>query len=937
MATNVDKAVYASPQGISALDEPPEIEIEVVPDDAAAGVQADGSMIVDLSGGEQDSPGDDKFEENLAELLDDSELTVLASDLDFHVDNDRRGRADWEKTYQHGLKLLGLKLEERTEPWDGACGIVHPMITEAVVRFQAETTTETFPASGPVKTKIIGRETKAKKEAAERVTADMNWELTENMPEFRGEHERMLWELPAVGSSFKKVYYDEALGRQVSTFVSAEDVLLPYGTSDLSTAHRITHVLRKTKDELVRDMEAGFYKEYDLDDVPPRQTDEIKQAKDAETGFTDINDERYVIHEVHANLVIKGDRLREADSKIAYPYVVTYIKDATSRVLAVRRNWREEDPKRVRRQHFVHYQYVPGFGSYGYGLFHLIGGYAQGSTSILRQLVDAGTLANLPGGLKTRGLRIKGDDTPIGPGEFRDVDIGSGTIKDNIMPLPYKEPSVVLAGLLEKIIEDGRRFAATADMQISDMSAQAPVGTTLAILERQLKVLTAVQARTHYSLKQELKLLKEIIRDYTPDQYDYDPATGVRSAKRSDYNLVEVIPVSDPNASTLSQRVVQHQAAIQMAGMAPEIYDLPQLHREMLEVLGFKNAAKIVPLPEDHKPCDPITENMNFLRGKPVKAFLYQDHLAHISAHRAAMQDPMIMQVMGQNPKAPQIMAAATAHLAEHMGYLHRQQVEAQLGMTLPPEGESLSPQVESALSSMMAQAAQRVLEQNQAMAAAAAQQQMANDPLVQLQMQELAVKKEEAATKRMKVTLDAAAKADELRIRETEVEGKLQAEGIRMSVDMQKTTATMAANAEQQGMKLGVDIGKAKHDAQIKEKDAEHKRRLAEADQAHRHTMEDAANELAGKKFDADTAHKAHQVLSSEGLAREKMGFEKDRAQRDDDFRREDATRRQQFDEKKLSAEEKRAAQQAKMKQSAGANSPAAKKTPAKRPTPKK
>lgn len=923
LAANVDKAMYAAPQGLAALDAPTDIEIEVVDPSLEEGMQDDGSMVVDLGGG-KDAPASSEFNENLAEKLDEEELLRIVGDLDFNIDNDKRSRSDWEQTYKDGLKLLGLKIEERTEPWDGACGVVHPMITEAVVRFQAETATETFPASGPVKTKIIGKETKHKKDAAARVEADMNHELTERMPEFRPEHERMLWELPAVGSAFKKVYYDPAMERQVSVFVSAEDVLLPYGTTDLSTCYRITHVMRKTKHQLLKLMESDFYKAYDLDDVPPRVGDDVKQAKDKETGFTDINDERYVLHESHVDLVIKGDSKRKPGSDCAHPYVVTYIKDATTRILAIRRNWREEDETYQKRHHFVQYNYVPGFGAYGYGLFHLIGGYAQSATAILRQLVDAGTLANLPGGLKTRGLRIKGDDVPIAPGEFRDVDVGSGTIKDNILPLPYKDPSATLASILDKIIEDGRRFAATADMQISDMSAQAPVGTTLAILERQLKVLTAVQARTHFSLKQELKLLKEIIRDFTPDQYDYDPATGVRSAKKSDYDLVELIPVSDPNAATLSQRVVQHQAAIQMAEMAPEIYDLPQLHREMLEVLGFKNAAKIVPLPDDMKPLDPITENMNLLKGKPAKAFLHQDHMAHIAAHRAAMQDPMIMQVMGQNPKAPMIMAAAAAHLAEHMGYLHRQQVEAQLGMTLPPEGESLPPQVEAALSAMMAQATQRVLEQNQAIAAAAAAQQAAQDPLIQLQMRELAVKEKEAETKDKKVVLDAAAKADEIRIKEMEVTGKLEAEGVRVAADTQEAIATLAANAEQQGLKIGTDIARAKHEAALKEKQAENDRQLAIADQQHRHVMEESAQQLANKQFDADTAHKAHQVVSSEGLQREKMN-------RDDSFRREESARNQQFNEKKLSSEEKRAAQQAKAK-SAAAKKSTTKKTPAKR-----
>jgi hypothetical protein len=849
---NIDKSVYTAPLGLAdiGMAEEDPLEIEIVSDDEEAGMQEDGSMIVDLEGrGEKLEDPNSDFAENLAESLDDTVLLKITSDLEFEIDNDRNGRRDWEKTYKEGLNLLGLKIEERDEPWEGACGIHHPMITEAVVRFQAETTTETFPAKGPAKSKIIGKETRAKKEAAERVETDMNNELTENMPEFRPEHERLLWELPCVGSAFKKVYYDNSLGRQVSMFVSAEDVLLPYGTSDLSSCRRITHVMRKTKDEIVRLQESGFYKTIELGDNQ-HEHDDVKRAKDKETGATDLNDDRFIIYESHVDLFIAEDSRREPKTLRAYPYVVTFIKNSASQVLAVRRNWKENDKYYCKRLHFVQYNYVPGFGSYGYGLFHLIGGYAKGATAILRQLVDAGTLSNLPGGLKTRGLRIKGDDTPIAPGEFRDVDVGSGTISDNIMTLPYKEPSVVLAATLDKIVEDGRRFAATADMQISDMSAQAPVGTTLAILERQLKVLTAVQARVHYSLKQELKLLKDIIRDYTPDKYTYDPATGTRSAKKADYEVVDIIPVSDPNASTLSQRVVQHQAAIQMATMAPEIYDLPVLHREMLEVLGFKNAAKIVPLPEDMKPCDPVTENMNILKSKPVKAFLYQDHMAHIATHRAAMQDPMIMQVMGQNPKAPMIMAAATAHLAEHMGYLHRQQIEARLGMTLPPEGEHLPPQVEAALSSMMAQASQQVLEQNQAIAAAQAADAAARDPLVQLQMKELAVKEKDAATKEKKVVLDAAAKADELRIREKEVDGRLEAEGVKIASTIQKDKATIAGTNLRDGIKLAIDAQKVKQDAKDKEK----------------------KDGLERDRMERDTAHKAHQTVSNENLQREKM-----------------------------------------------------------------
>ncbi len=574
---------------------------------------------MEISIGEGD---DDTFSDNLADEVSDSALQSMASELCSDIDNDKASRKDWEKAYTEGLKLLGLQMEERTEPWNGASGVFHPMITEAVVRFQAETITETFPAQGPVRTKIIGKETPDKKEAAARVQDDMNYQLTEKMVEFRPEHERMLWSLPATGSAFKKVYYDPSLGRQVSIFIPAEDIILPYGTTEMDTCYRITHVMRKTKNEIMKLQQAGFYRDIDLSE-PDKSISDIQKAKDKETGFSDINDDRYTLYECHVDLDLKGfeDEEDGEATGIMLPYVVTLIK-GTNDVLAIRRNWEEDDPLKLKRQHFVHYQYIPGFGAYGFGLFHLIGGFAKSATSLMRQLIDAGTLANLPGGLKTRGLRIKGDDTPIAPGEFRDVDVGSGTIRDNILPLPYKEPSQTLYTLLQNIVEEGRRFAATADMKVSDMSGNAPVGTTLALLERQLKVMTAVQARVHFALKQELGLLKNIIRDYSDTDYLYEPeGTKGPRAKQSDYQHVDVIPVSDPNAATMSQRVVQYQAVIQMAQMAPDIYDLPQLHRRMLEVLGIKNADKLVPLEEDQKPTDPVSENQNVLKGKPLKKY----------------------------------------------------------------------------------------------------------------------------------------------------------------------------------------------------------------------------------------------------------------------------------------------------------------------------
>ena len=784
MATNIDKALYQQPQGIESLaqDEEP-IEIEII-DPEAVDIHA-GDLDIHIG---KDEEGD-TFDENLAEVLDENDIMSMASDLAGDIENDRDSRKDWEKAYTEGLKLLGLQYEERTEPWNGASGVFHPMITEAVVRFQSETITETFPAQGPVRTKILGKETPEKQEASVRVEEDMNYELTEVMREFRPEHERMLWSLPATGSAFKKVYYDPNLGRQVSIFVPAEDIILPYGTSDLDTCYRVTHVMRKTKNEIVKLQQAGFYRDIELPD-PGKEQDNIKKAKDKETGFSDLNDDRYTLYECHVDLVLKGDEDKDDDGEptgITKPYVVTLIKGSND-VLAIRRNWEQDDPLELKRQHFVHYQYIPGFGAYGFGLFHLIGGYAKSATSLMRQLVDAGTLSNLPGGLKTRGMRIKGDDTPIAPGEWRDVDIGSGALRDSILPLPYKEPSQVLMGLLGQIVEEGRRFAATADMKVSDMSAQAPVGTTLALLERQLKVMSAVQARLHYTFKQELRLLAAIIRDYTDPAYDYDPIDAPRKAKKEDYNHVDILPVSDPNAATMSQRVVQYQAVIQMAQMAPDIYDLPQLHRQMLSVLGVKDADKLVPLPDDQKPKDPVSENMAALRGEPLKAFFYQDHQSHIQVHMSAMQDPIIMELVGQNPKAPQIQAAMMAHIAEHVGFAYRQKIEQQMGMPLPPEDEKLPPEMEIQLSSMMAQAAQQVLQQSQAMAAQKQAQQQSQDPLIQMQQQELQLKEKE------------------LQIKEQDVQGRLDIERKRLDIDamnkagqlqQQKTTANINAMAK--------------------------------------------------------------------------------------------------------------------------------------------
>jgi hypothetical protein len=796
-----DKALTQAPMGIDALaqDEEP-IEIEIV-DPEEVNIHA-GDL--EISIGKEEEDGDEGFNDNLAEYMDEGAMQSLAGELSGSIDQDKASRKDWEKAYTEGLKLLGLQYEERTEPWNGASGVFHPMITEAVVRFQSETITEMFPAAGPVRTKIVGKETTEKKEAAKRVQEDLNYELTEVMREFRPEQERMLWSLPATGSAFKKVYYDPSLGRQVSMFVPAEDIILPYGTTDMDTCYRLTHVMRKTANEIKKLQQAEFYIDIELGEATKEQTD-IQKAKDKETGFSDIDDDRYTLLEIHVDLDLEGYEDVDGDGEetgIALPYVVTMIK-GTNEILAIRRNWKEEDDLRLKRQHFVHYQYIPGFGAYGFGLFHLIGGFAKSATSIMRQLVDAGTLSNLPGGLKSRGLRIKGDDTPIAPGEWRDVDVGSGNMRDSILPLPYKEPSLVLSGLLDKIVEEGRRFAASADMKVSDMSAQAPVGTTLAILERQLKIMTAVQARLHYAFKQELRLLSTIIRDYTDPDYDFEPEEGKRTAKQSDYACCDIIPVSDPNAATMSQRVVQYQAVIQMAQMAPDIYDLPQLHRNMLEVLGIKNAEKLIPLAEDMKPKDPVSENQELLKCEPAKAFFHQDHKSHIAVHQAMMQDPTVMAIIGQNPKAQQIMAAVSAHLAEHVGFQYRQQIEMQLGMPLPADDQQLPPQVEISLSGMLAQAAQQALAQNQAQAAQQQAQQQAQDPLVQMQQQELAIKQQEAQTNAQKVQGDLQLKQADLQIKSQALTAKTSLEAAKIKISQEQ----LSSKTKLDGIKAASEI----------------------------------------------------------------------------------------------------------------------------------
>jgi hypothetical protein len=706
-----------------------------------------------------------------------------------------------------------MKIEERTEPWEGACGVYHPLLSEALVKFQSETMMATFPAAGPVKTKIIGRETAAKKESAMRVQEDMNYQLTDVMKEYRPEHERMLWGLGLAGNAFKKVYYDPNLERQVSLFVPAEDIVVPYGASDLASAERVTHVMRKTENELRRLQHGGFYRDVELG-TPENVLDEIEKKIAEKMGFRATTDDRYKILEMHVHLDLKGFEHKEdgKETGIALPYVVT-IEKGSSEVLAIRRNWEPDDETYQPRQHFVHYFYIPGFGFYAFGLIHLIGAFAKSGTSIIRQLVDAGTLSNLPGGFKARGMRVRGDDTPIAPGEWRDVDVPSGTLRDNLLPLPYKEPSQTLMALLGQIIEEGRRFANTADLSMSDMSAQAPVGTTLAILERTLKNMSAIQARIHYSMKQELGLLKEIIADYTPPDYTYDPEEGPRKAKKSDYDSVDVIPVSDPNAATMAQKIVQMQAVFQMAQQSPQIFNMPLLNRQMLEVMGIKDAEKLVPMDDDQKPLDPVTENQNVLMMRPVKAFLNQDHKAHITVHMAAMQDPKIQQLLQGNPQAQMMQQAMMAHVSEHLGFEYRRQIEQQLGMTLPAEkteeGDDnyMDPEVEARLSPMLAQAAQQLLQKNMQETQQAQAQQQAQDPLVQMQMQELQLKAQENQRKVAKDQADAALKASQQQIERERIQAQTATDDKRIKMDAMKTAVQMKSDKERHMMDKGVDV----------------------------------------------------------------------------------------------------------------------------------
>jgi hypothetical protein len=810
---DIDKSLNQAPIGLD-LDSPDTdegLDIEIVIEDSEA-------QDVEVEEEEED----DEFAENLAEDMDDGALTELAGDLLGEFDDDISSRKDWMQTYVDGLELLGMKVDDRTEPWPGACGVYHPLLSEALVKFQAETMMETFPARGPVRTEILGKETPAKKEAAQRVEADMNYQLTDVMIEYRPEHERMLWGLGLSGNAFKKVYFDPSLGRQTSMYVPAEDVVVPYGSSNLETSPRVTHVMRKTPNEVKKLQVAGFYRDIELDD-PVDTLDEVESAIAERMGFRASTDDRYKLLEMQVELELEDDSYRdEEDEGIALPYIVT-IEKATQTILSIRRNWNSDDKLKAKRQHFVHYPYVPGFGFYAFGLIHLIGAFAKSGTSLIRQLVDAGTLSNLPGGFKTKGLRVKGDDTPIAPAEWRDVDVASGTMRDNIMPLPYKEPSQVLYSLLGTIVEEGRRFAGAADMKISDMSGQAPVGTTLAILERTLKSMSAIQARIHYSMKQEFKLLKTIIRDYTPVAYSYDPVEGSRKAKQADYDMVAVIPVSDPNAATMAQKIVQYQAVLQLAQTAPQIYDMPYLHRQMLDVLGITNANKLVPLKDgdDMKPRDPVSENMDVINGKPVKAFIYQDHDSHIAVHMGMMQDPQVAEMIGQNPQGQTVMAAMQAHMQEHLAFSYRKQVEEQAGVPLPPPNADMSEDIELQVSRLAAAAAQQLLQKKQAEAQQQQNQQMAQDPIVQMQMQELQIKQGELELKKQKLMIDAAEKNDRIELEQMRIESQEEIAGLQAGVKLATSKGDLDAKQEAEGLRIGMEIAREQMNMNQQQKEA--------------------------------------------------------------------------------------------------------------------
>ena len=788
-----------TPFEIEGQEDSEELEIEIVNPEAVSIETEDGGMIIDFEGGITESlvgPGHDA---NLAEFIDDDELKIMATEMIADFQADRESRSDWARAYVKGLDLLGMKVEDRQQPWSGASGVFHPLLTEAVVRFQAQAMGEIFPASGPVRTKIVGKQTPERTDQANRVQNEMNYLLTEEMSEYRDEMEQMLFKLPIAGSAFKKVYYDPLMERPCAMFVPSEDFVASYGASDLKTCPRYTHVMKKTANEVLQLQVNGFYKEGELPEPTPDYSD-IQEKYDELDGEEAVieDDDRHTILEMHVDLNLSGEF--EDPDGIARPYVVT-IDKSSSTILAIRRNWYEGDEKKKKRMHFVHYRYLPGLGFYGTGLIHLMGGLAKSATSILRQLIDAGTLSNLPAGLKARGLRIKGDDTPLMPGEFRDVDVPGGAIRDSITFIPYKEPSSVLYSLLGNIVEEGRRIGSVADMQVGDMNPNAPVGTTLALMERSMKVLSGVQARLHASLKHELRILASIIHDYMPAKYSYEIEGNFNRTQDFD-KRIDVIPVSDPNAATMSQRVMQYQAAIQLAQQSPQIYDMGKLHRQMLEVLGVQNADEIVKLPEDIKPTDPVTENMAILKQEPIQAFKYQDHEAHIAVHMAAAKDPKIMQIIGQSPFASAIQQAMAAHITEHVAFQYRREIEKKLGVDMPDEDKPLPEDVELELSRLAKEAAEKVLQKDVAEAQQEQMMQQQQDPVVQMQQRELAIKEAESQHNRQ---MDLA----KLELEAAKLQTSQKVEGAKIGAKIATELDKEQRKDKREGTKIGLDIAK--------------------------------------------------------------------------------------------------------------------------------
>ena len=807
----VEKQMVPADAGVAKLAELEEqLEIEIENPDSVSIETEDGGVVIDFEGNKTEELLGAAHDSNLAEYLEDSDLETLSSELLENFATDRQSRGEWAKSYVKGLDLLGMKIEERQQPWSGASGVFHPVLTESIVRFQAQAMGEIFPASGPVRTKVMGKQSKEKMEQANRVESEMNYLLTEEMTEYRDETEQMLFKLPLAGSAFKKVYYDPILERPCAMFVPAEDFVVSYGATDLMSCIRYTHVMKKTYNEIAKLMVNGFYRDLELPE-PEADMSDIQEKYDELDGETATfeDDDRHTLLEVHADLELP-EPFNDKES-IARPYVVT-IDKSSKMILSIRRNYYEDDTKKKKIQYFVHYKYLPGLGFYGTGLIHLIGGLAKSATSILRQLIDAGTLSNLPAGLKARGLRIKGDDSPLMPGEFRDVDVPGGAIRDAITFIPYKEPSSVLYQLLQNIVDEGRRIGSVADIQVGDINSQAPVGTTLALMERSMKVMSGVQSRLHASLKKELRLIASIIHDYMPSEYIYE-MDGEFSRTQDFDKRVDVIPVSDPNAATMSQRIMQYQAALQLSQQAPQLYDMGKLHRQMLEVLGINDAKDIVKLKEDIKANDPVTENMMMLKQEPVKAFKYQDHEAHITVHLSAANDPKIKEIVGQSPFAGAIQAALAAHITEHVAFQYRKEMEDKLGVPMPSEDKPLPEDVESELSKLTAQAAQKLLASNEAEMQAQAAKKAQEDPLTQIQQRELAIKEAELQHKiemdKMKLELDAAKTKINKELQEDRLESEDKREGVRIAAKL----ATDASKDQKEEARIVMDAAKQLQD----------------------------------------------------------------------------------------------------------------------------